>query len=137
MLILTRNSGQTLKIGDDVEVCVLGVNGAQVRIGVNAPKEVPVHREEIYQRIQDEKGSGAATPSPGDESQACSGHIADLKELQSYGFIYVPGLPNNVFFHASDVKDGLFDQLEEGAKVVFRLKKSNRGPVAVDVAVEE
>jgi carbon storage regulator len=57
MLILTRNSGQVLKIGDDVEVCVLGVNGNQVRIGINAPKKVPVHREEIYQRIQGEKHS--------------------------------------------------------------------------------
>ena len=57
MLILTRRVGETLVIGDDVNVTVLGVRGNQVRLGVNAPKEVAVHREEIYQRIQNEGDS--------------------------------------------------------------------------------
>lgn len=55
MLILTRRVGETLMVGDDVTVTVLGVKGNQVRIGVNAPKDVAVHREEIYQRVQLEK----------------------------------------------------------------------------------
>ncbi|MEY3018644.1 MAG: hypothetical protein RL336_1779 [Pseudomonadota bacterium] len=55
MLILTRRIGETLMVGDEVTVTVLGVKGNQVRLGVNAPKDVAVHREEIYQRILNEK----------------------------------------------------------------------------------
>jgi carbon storage regulator len=62
MLILTRRVGETLMVGDEVTVTVLGVKGNQVRIGVNAPKEVAVHREEIYQRIQAENNADEAEP---------------------------------------------------------------------------
>ena len=64
MLILTRRVGETLMVGDEVTVTVLGVKGNQVRIGVNAPKEVAVHREEIYQRIQKEKEHGVPSSVP-------------------------------------------------------------------------
>lgn len=66
MLILTRRINETLNIGDDVQVTVLGIKGNQVRIGINAPRDVPVHREEIYQRIKREERMNAAG---GDENQ--------------------------------------------------------------------
>ena len=58
MLILTRRVGETVMIGNDVTVTVLGVKGNQVRVGINAPKNVAVHREEIYERIKREQGMG-------------------------------------------------------------------------------
>ena len=58
MLILTRRIGESVFIGEEVRMTVLGVRGTQVRIGINAPKDVPVHREEIYYRIKNEQGGG-------------------------------------------------------------------------------
>ena len=64
MLILTRRVGETVMIGNDVTVTVLGVKGNQVRIGVNAPKDVAVHREEIYERIKREQQGGESGDKP-------------------------------------------------------------------------
>jgi carbon storage regulator len=69
MLILTRRVGETLMIGNDVTVTVLGVKGNQVRVGINAPKNVAVHREEIYERIKREQ-QGEPNGEPNGESQS-------------------------------------------------------------------
>lgn len=68
MLILTRRVGESVVIGDDISVTVLGVKGNQVRLGVNAPRDVSVHREEIYAKIQQEEGASADETSPDPES---------------------------------------------------------------------
>lgn len=73
MLILTRRVGEMLKIGDNVDVTILSVKGNQVRIGINAPKDVTVHREEIYSRIKEEQQQ----PVPGLPRAAGSDHKDD------------------------------------------------------------
>jgi carbon storage regulator len=67
MLILTRRAGETVMIGNDVTITVLGVKGNQVRIGINAPKDIAVHREEIYERIQNEKSGKSGTAVADDD----------------------------------------------------------------------
>ena len=78
MLILTRRINETLNIGDDVQVTVLGIKGNQVRIGINAPRDVPVHREEICQRIKREErmneGGGGEDDQPDDDYSSDHDH---------------------------------------------------------------
>ena len=59
MLVLTRRVGETIRIGDDVSICILDVQGGQVRVAIDAPREIPVHREEVYQLVQAENRQAA------------------------------------------------------------------------------
>ncbi|MDQ1342840.1 MAG: carbon storage regulator, partial [Pseudomonadota bacterium] len=79
MLILTRRVGETVMIGNDVTVTVLGVKGNQVRVGVNAPRDVAVHREEIFERIKREEQDGdGTTPAHPDAARTNgNGHAAN------------------------------------------------------------
>lgn len=70
MLILTRRVGETVMVGDDITVTVLGVKGNQVRVGVNAPRDVAVHRAEIYTRIQQADQAAAEQPAAEQQSEA-------------------------------------------------------------------
>ncbi len=66
MLILTRRVNESLMVGDDITVSIIEVKGNQVRIGINAPKDVAVHREEVYERIRREQHRAHPAPRPGD-----------------------------------------------------------------------
>jgi carbon storage regulator len=81
MLILTRRVGETVMIGDEVTITVLGVKGNQVRVGINAPKHVAVHREEIYERIKREQQGGASdggSPDGSDKTPEPSASYATI-----------------------------------------------------------
>jgi carbon storage regulator len=88
MLILTRRVGETVMIGNDVTVTVLGVKGNQVRVGVNAPRDVAVHREEIFERIKrEEQGPATTAPtssSPRTGARTGNGHASNGADHDPY-----------------------------------------------------
>ena len=82
MLVLTRKSNQSIMIGDDIEVSVLSIMGEKVRIGIQAPRDIPVFRKEVYLEIQEERGHVAAAPV----SDGASGLRAEVDdELRKLG----------------------------------------------------
>ena len=66
MLVLTRRIGEVIRIGDDVSICILDIQRGQVRVAIDAPREIPVHREEVYQQVQQENRQAAQTASSAD-----------------------------------------------------------------------
>lgn len=132
MLILSRRIGETLMIGDSVAVTVLDVQGNQVRLGINAPKNIEVHREEIFMKIQ----RGEEKP-PKKEAASIfrKGSVSRLVAERGYGFIYSPGFDSTIFFHASSLTGSPFEELFEGTEVSFKAEVSDRGYTASEVRV--
>lgn len=90
MLILTRRVGETVMIGNDVTVTVLGVKGNQVRVGINAPKNVAVHREEIYKRIKREQAKGANGGDDGNGADADTSSQGDAAVVAKSALAQAP-----------------------------------------------
>ena len=82
MLVLTRKSNQSIMIGDDVEVSVLSVMGEKVRIGIQAPQEIPVFRKEIYLEIHRDDGLGAGREERASSDEAARAEVADASEAE-------------------------------------------------------
>jgi len=95
MLILTRRIGESVFIGEEVRMTVLGVRGTQVRIGINAPKDVPVHREEIYYRIKNEQGGDATQFNNGDGDQGYDQGYQNDDQYDEQNAVADQGDPHN------------------------------------------
>lgn len=136
MLILTRRIGETLKIGDDVSLTILGVNGSQVRIGTSAPTEIEVHREEIYNRIHN--AGPAKSEHQLDESPATKhrrGIVTFIDHHKGFGFISAPGHQDGLFFHASGITEGNLENCYEGSEVEFQVGHNQKGPAATNIVL--
>ena len=138
MLILTRRIGETLMVGDEVTVTVLGVKGNQVRLGVNAPKEVAVHRAEVYHRIQNgelppELPTPELTTNAANDSELKTGTVSYIQDEKGFGFIYSPGVADNLYFHSSSLIGVEIRNLDEGIDVSFKVGSNHRGPIAEEV----
>lgn len=165
MLILTRNIGESLKIGDEITITILNTQNNQTKIGIDAPKHVAVDREEIYHRKQNNvlpqtsnqnqtppevrnpkqsytqprtvhdatdrhanfQPKSNPNPEHYNDAPQLTGNILFIKKFAGYGFIYAPGHDSNIYFHATDVLNNQFYQLEEGSDVNFCLVEGPRG----------
>jgi len=84
MLVLTRKVDECVMIGDDVEVMVVGLEGDQVKIGIEAPRDIPIHRKEVYEEIQQENIAAAQAPGASDETtRSVSDYIQENNESES------------------------------------------------------
>lgn len=135
MLILTRRIGETLKIGDDVSLTILGVNGSQIRIGTSAPSDVEVHREEIYNRIHNGESAPSKQRSSAPVSTQRRGTITFINHDKGFGFISAPGHERGIFFHITDIIERGHEDFVEGADVEFRVGHNQKGPAATNIVL--
>ncbi len=134
MLILTRRVGETLRIGNNVEIRVLEVNGCHSSLGIKAPKTIVIHREEIYRRIQQQKEDLLGYS----DDKVFEGEVAALVEGNEYGFISMIELMNDVFFHADEVDSETgYEGLRQGDTVAFTLRMTDKGYQARNVTLKQ
>ncbi len=134
MLILTRRVGETLRIGDDVKITVCGLNFNSTRFGIEAPDDIAVHREEVYQRLQQQRQDLSEL----DESKTFEGAIVTLVTERSFGFIRMDELAHDVFFHADEIAtDSNYGGLRPGEVVEFELRVASKGYQAKFVRLKQ
>ncbi len=85
MLVLTRKTNQSIMIGDDIEISVLVVSRDKIRLGITAPRDVPVFRKEVYLSIKEEQGAAAAVAEPGEQAPGASGEVGQALDELSNG----------------------------------------------------
>lgn len=132
MLLLARNVGETIIVADEIKITVIQVSGKQVKIGIDAPREVAVHREEICQK---NKVQDTLLGVPG--NNRVTGTVSNKVSDKGYGFIYSPGVGDSIFFHASSMAEGQFEAVEEGTELEFTLARSGKGIAAENIALIE
>ncbi len=134
MLILTRRVGETLRIGDEVKITVCGLNFNSTRFGIEAPDDIAVHREEIYQRLQQQRQDLSEL----DESKTFEGAIVTLVTERRFGFVRMEELKHDVFFHADEVVTGNgYNGLRPGDLVEFELRVASKGYQAKSVRLKQ
>ena len=134
VLILNRAVGETLIIDDEVEIRVLEINGCHCSLGIIAPQTIAIHREEVYQRIQQQKED---LPDH-NEDTVYEGEITSLVEQRGFGFISMAGLKNDVFFHADEVDSETgYEGLRQGDTVAFTLRMTDKGYRARNVKLKQ
>ncbi len=134
MLILTRRVGETLMIGDEVNITICGLNVNSARFGIGAPEEVAVHREEVYRRLKQQRQDLSGF----DDNQVIEGVIASLVIERHFGFISMAKLAHDVFFHADEVATGNnYEKLQIGDHVEFELRVASKGYQAKFVRLKQ
>ncbi len=136
MLILTRRIGETIRIGDDVSLTLVGISGEQVKIGTAAPPAIKVNRSEVYNRIRLAQAKAQDSSTSGDDvatDTRFSGSVAYINHAKGYGFIQVIGRERSLYFHASECGSRVFFRCAHGTVVQFNIGHNENGLAATNI----